>query len=621
MHKNIIITLFVLSGFYSKAQVNLDSLYAVWQDESQSDSIRSKAYSDYIWDGFLFSQPDSAFILAEELVSFGLDNNYPKFQAGGYTIQGVSWANRSDYSQTLDYYTRALEIYQQIDDPSGIALALNNVGTIYDKQSDYPKALDYYLQSLEINEQLGHKYVTGVTLSNIGVIYMKQGDFPKALDYNLRSLEYNEKMGYKNEAAVALNNIGAVYQNQGDYSKALDYFIQSLEINEQIGQQSGIARSLTKIGEIYQIQEDYPKAINYCQRGYELSLRIESLEIQKYGCSCLYSTYKAMGDGNNALKYHELIVVIEESLQAEETSKKLQQMEFQKVMFQDSIAQLEADRLVLEAHQEEVRKKNRTRNLLAVGGILVLILAAGIYGRLRYTRKTKAIIEKEKDRSNNLLLNILPADIAEELKIHGKAEARDFDMVSILFSDFKGFTEASAKLSAVDLVGEINHCFEAFDGIMEKYKIEKIKTIGDAYMAAGGLPVPTDESVKNTVLAAIEMQAFISKRKTDMDASDKPAFEMRVGIHTGPVVAGIVGVKKFQYDIWGDTVNTASRVESNGEIAKVNISQDTYKLLKDDPDFSFESRGKIEAKGKGEIEMYFVTMNWMKKKNGVQQNL
>jgi adenylate cyclase len=205
------------------------------------------------------------------------------------------------------------------------------------------------------------------------------------------------------------------------------------------------------------------------------------------------------------------------------------------------------------------------------------------------------------------LLNILPADIAAELKAKGRADARDFDMVSILFTDFKGFTAASEKLSAQDLVSEINTCFEAFDGIMGKYKVEKIKTIGDAYMAAGGLPVPSDDSAKNTVMAALEMQAFISHRKAEMDAKKLPAFEMRVGIHTGPVVAGIVGVKKFAYDIWGDTVNTASRMESSGEVGKVNISASTYELLKDDPQLSFESRGKVEAKGKGEIEMYFVS--------------
>ena len=196
----------------------------------------------------------------------------------------------------------------------------------------------------------------------------------------------------------------------------------------------------------------------------------------------------------------------------------------------------------------------------------MLLISGGLYGRWRYIKKAKAVIEKEKDRSENLLLNILPAEIAEELKEKGKADARDFEMVSILFSDFKGFTGMSEQLSAKDLVFNINQCFEAFEGIMQKHKVEKIKTIGDAYMAAGGLPVNSETSVKDTVFAALEMQDFIIKLHKEKEAKGEHAFEMRVGIHTGPVVAGIVGVKKFQYDIWGDTVNTASRMESSGEV-------------------------------------------------------
>jgi class 3 adenylate cyclase len=240
-------------------------------------------------------------------------------------------------------------------------------------------------------------------------------------------------------------------------------------------------------------------------------------------------------------------------------------------------------------------------------GAFFLLLAGSFYYRWRYVRKSKATLQIEKDRSENLLHNILPDEIAQELKEKGKAAARDFDRVSILFTDFKSFTEQSAKLNAVELVNEINHCFEAFDGIIEKYGIEKIKTIGDAYMAAGGLPVLSDDSVTNTVLAALEMQEFIVAWGNVQKEKGHPFFEMRVGIHTGHVVAGIVGVKKFQYDIWGDTVDTASRMENSGEVGKVNISQTTYELIKDNTNFSFESRGKIEAKGKGNIDMYFVS--------------
>jgi class 3 adenylate cyclase len=306
------------------------------------------------------------------------------------------------------------------------------------------------------------------------------------------------------------------------------------------------------------------------------------------------------------------MIALEDSLNSEELATKLQQMEYAKEFIADSLQQEEAKLKVEMAHLQEVSKKDKTRNLLMGGGLLLLMAAIGFFSRWRYVKKSRDTISKEKDRSENLLLNILPAEIAEELKEKGEAAARDFDTVSILFTDFKGFTQASEKLSAADLVAEINTCFKAFDGIVGKYTIEKIKTIGDAYMAAGGLPVPDENGAKNTVFAGIEMQAFMINRKAERDADGLPAFEMRVGIHTGPVVAGIVGVKKFQYDIWGDTVNTASRMESTGEVGQVNISEATYNLVKDEPQFAFESRGKILAKGKGEIEMYFVEIKLKK---------
>jgi adenylate cyclase len=326
----------------------------------------------------------------------------------------------------------------------------------------------------------------------------------------------------------------------------------------------------------------------------------------KVSCNCLYEAYKGMGNPTQALFFHERMTALDDSLKKDETVKKLQAMEFMKQMTLDSVKQ-EVEKVALrQANEEVVRKQNRTRNiLLGVGGVLLLLLG-GLYNRWRIIHKAKAVLEKEQERSEKLLLNILPADIAAELKATGKSEAREVEQVTMLFTDFRGFTEIASTLTARELVVEINACFEAFDGICATYGIEKIKTIGDAYMAAGGLSGNNPNAIQQTVLAALDMQAFMAARKTTKEQQGKLAFDMRAGLHTGPVVAGIVGLRKFQYDVWGDTVNTASRMESAGAVGKVNISNTTYELIKDDPRFTFEAREKINVKGKGEVQMWFV---------------
>lgn len=215
-----------------------------------------------------------------------------------------------------------------------------------------------------------------------------------------------------------------------------------------------------------------------------------------------------------------------------------------------------------------------------------------------------AEVVAEKKKSDDLLLNILPSEVAEELKLNGKAVARQFDEATVMFTDFKGFTQISEKLTPEQLVAEIDFCFKAFDQIITKYHLEKIKTIGDSYMCAGGLPVRNQSHATDIVNAALEIRQFIVQHIEKQKSEQKDPFEVRIGIHTGPVVAGIVGDKKFAYDIWGDTVNTASRMESSGEAGAINISGATYQLVKEEFDCIF--RGKIAAKNKGEIDMYFV---------------
>lgn len=213
-------------------------------------------------------------------------------------------------------------------------------------------------------------------------------------------------------------------------------------------------------------------------------------------------------------------------------------------------------------------------------------------------------IAKAKLRSEELLLNILPVEVAEELKATGTAKAKKFDMVTVLFTDFKNFTQTTELLNAEDLVAEMNNFYSAFDKIVAKHNIEKIKTIGDSYMCAGGLPTANTTNAIDCVKAAFEINDFITAFNIQQEKENKPHFKIRIGLHTGPVIAGIVGIHKFAYDIWGDTVNIASRMESSGEVGKINISNATYELVK--KDFTCVHRGKIKAKNKGEIDMYFV---------------
>lgn len=520
---------------------------------------------------------------------------------------GTIYDYQSDFPMALLYYQKSLKIKEEIGDIKGINYTLNNIGGLYFQQGDFTKALEYYQRCLTQLKEIDERYGIAMILNNIGSCYQEQEDYQKALEYFQRSLKLNEELGNKQSMSLALRNTGTIYKNQNDFSKALEYYQRCLKIQEEIGDQSETGRTLHILGVLYHSDGQYEKSIRFCQQSLKIAQKLGSALHEKDACQCLYEAYKAIGKGNEAIKYMDLLRMAEDSLHAEETVKKLQQMEFQNQVQADSLIQVEKELKVEMAHQAEVRKKNKNKNVAIGVGAFFLLLSSGFYGRWRYVKKSKAIIEKEKDRSDNLLLNILPSEIAEELKTYGKADARDFDNVSILFTDFKGFTQVSEKLTAKELIEEINICFKAFDHICEAHGVEKIKTIGDAYMAAGGLPIPSEDSIKNTVLAALEMQAFIANRIIEKDKLNEMSFKMRLGIHTGPVVAGIVGVKKFQYDIWGDTVNTAARMESSGEIGKVNISEDTYAALKDDPEFTFESRGKIQAKGKGEIEMYFVS--------------
>ncbi len=267
--------------------------------------------------------------------------------------------------------------------------------------------------------------------------------------------------------------------------------------------------------------------------------------------------------------------------------------------------------VTMDLQKSEIQLQKSQQNLLMAIAAIVGFLAIGAILRYVETKKhnnilevKNEIIEAEKKRSDELLLNILPAIIAQELKTNGVAKAKKHEQATVLFSDFKNFSATAKTLSPERLVYELDFYFKAFDKIIEKHKLEKIKTIGDAYMCVGGLPEKHAGHTKDVIKAALEIQQLLNNLKIERTENNEPFFEARIGIHTGPLVAGVVGFKKFAYDIWGDTVNIAARLESNSEAGKVNISSTTFAIIK--KEFDCESRGNIPIKNMGEIGMYFV---------------
>ncbi len=622
------------------AQSALDSLLQIWRDQSQTETDRADAYLQYIGDYYVLQLPDSAEQHYLELADYCVKQDlhlllvevkeklgYHFFRIGkyadaiktydeglrlaeehqdtlgtAYIILKKGWLYHDNGQRTraVRMYQESLRLFEKLDEKAGIASVYNELGSIYREDENFAKSLEYYQMSRDVDSSHSGYAVE----SNLADLYLQTEQYEKGIELAFQVVERSkgrkDKLGISSDLSV----LGALYLGLEDRVNAAKYLHESLTLAREINDVQRIIVTLLDLAAMDLDAKDYQLARNKCEEAKELSQSIGDLNDDLAACECLYDVYKEMGNGEKALTYLELITNLNDTLQIFETSTQLQQMEFNMQLVADSLIQSEKDLEREMLYQADIYQKEKNRNIAIAGGAFFLLAAIGFFIRSRMINKSRKLIREEKDLSDSLLLNILPAEIAAELKATGKAKARSFDQVSILFTDFKNFTSYSSSVSPEVLVEEINDCFQAFDQIVEKYGIEKIKTIGDAYMAAGGLPVESEEAVRNTVLAGLEMQKFIIDRKAS--GRGKIPFEMRLGIHTGLITAGVVGVKKFQYDVWGDTVNTAARMESAGQVNCVNISQSTYEIIADDPHFSFEDRGEIEAKGKGLMRMYFV---------------
>ncbi len=526
-----------------------------------------------------------------------------------YNNMGITHSVMGSFDESVSYGLKALEIYSRNKDTVRLSKIYNNLGSRYSSLEYYDKSLEYFEKAAELNILLNDSSGLAYNYGNIGLLYYDISQSEKALNYFQKTILLQDSVDDKYNYSITLHSIAITYLKLDSIEKALSYEQRALKYSQELKDELGIIVSTTALAEIYNRMGKPDLAISYYQRAIINAKRIGAnsylLKIYKKASQL----YAKQGMFEKAFEYGDAYTSLNDSIMTKEKDKAIQKIK----SYEDYKKEKEIEVLTKDGEIQElnIRRQKIMRYSATALGILFLLLAAGLYHRFRYVRKTKnelseknVVISREKEKSEKLLLNILPEQTAEELKKTGKSEARNFDLVSVMFTDFKGFTYMAEKLSPKELVAEIDYCFRNFDEIISRHGIEKIKTIGDAYMCAGGIPIPNTSNPIDLVKAGLEIQEFMKQLKSERMAQNKACFELRLGIHTGPVIAGIVGSKKFQYDIWGDTVNIAARMESSGEVGKVNVSQFTYNLVKDQ--FVCEYRGKIKAKNKGEIEMYFV---------------
>ncbi|MCD6013126.1 MAG: hypothetical protein K0Q79_2988 [Flavipsychrobacter sp.] len=533
-----------------------------------------------------------------------------EMELGTLGNMGVIYTNIGDYPKALACYDSSLRLLNELKKKASdkgeiytlqMAGLLIAIGDIHVAMTQYDKALDNYNAALKLTEQVENKVFKIDALMAIGKTYYVKKDNAKAIEFYTQALENCKKFNDQQNEPAILNQLSNIYREQSDLKKALEYALASQNIAEEKNYLNQLPVTYTTLGKIFAAKKNYKVAIQYLQKAITICTKNCAIVNERDAWEALSNIYTEMRQPARALDAFKRFIVLRDSIYNTEKAKELTRIGLQYQFDQEKQAQT--------AQHDLDMQRQRIFTYSGFGGLLaVLLLSFFIYRSYNHQKKANVAISRaneamseEKQKADGLLRNILPEDVAKELKTHGNVHARRFDNVTVIFTDFVNFTEAGVRFSPEELVAELHTCFMAFDRIMGRYNIEKIKTVGDAYLAVSGLPYANPNHAKDIIKAAIECRDFMVARRKKMGDL---TFAMRVGINSGTVVAGIVGSRKFAYDIWGDTVNTAARMEQYSDPDKINISQETYELVKND--FACTDRGEIDAKHKGKMRMYFV---------------
>ena len=510
--------------------------------------------------------------------------------------------NQSRYSNALDLFGIAGALAEKINDKKNIARSLDGKASIYEALGEDDRALALYRASLNTARMDNFKvWYPGVLLS-LGNLAYKKGKVDTAIQIYNNAITISEEVGNLNNKANCDQKLAEIYNERKDHKRAMEYIQQAMSLFQETGSMSSFSYSRLLMSYIVLNDKAYRVAIDLAEMSLEEGRANEELQLQKDAAQVLYYAYAGMGDKSKALEYHILFHNLSEATHNEELTKKLARMDleanFDKERQINKVEEGKRDALL----SVQIDKQKFVKKVSIIGIFLFAIIAGLAVFSLNQKRKDSSLIAAEKKRTDTLLLNILPEEVVAELK---KAEYKVNGQASVLFADITavpGKTEEQS--SGKRMQAELEHYYQVFDTITARHKIEKIKTVGDAYLCVSSAVATDEENACNVVGAALQIRQYVKEEQQRRMAKGELYFEISIGIHTGPVIAGIIGIRKFSYDVWGDTVTIAARMEQHGEEGKINISGGTHQLVKDR--FTCIYRGEVETKKKEKIDMYFV---------------
>jgi class 3 adenylate cyclase len=476
------------------------------------------------------------------------------------------WRNPKTFNKGFQLSLEAYNVYSRFTPeqfPPKYSY-LYYLGLCYYRFKDYATALPIFLEAKNTQTKYLHPMTTDL-LNTIGLCYRRSGVYDSAEYYFQQAYNLAKQANLTGWAGITGGNLGITYYLEKRYKEAIPLLENDIEIGLAHNKLNDNAtNSIAVLGDVYLELNDRKKGLATLLQANQIV--VDGAKWNHY--ELLESIYPRLAKAYAMNGNYQLAFNFEDSARRVSDSSAVEKNALILVSVQQKI-NLEKRQSDAQKHDREIKIQVLIWAFLLVSITLLLVAIFFVLRNYRNQKKTNALLSHEKKRSEDLLLNILPSEVADELKDKGTAEARYFDHVTVLFTDFVNFTAASEKMNPQQLIDELHTCFKAFDEITGKYNIEKIKTIGDAYLAVCGLPVADPMHAQRVVQAALDINEFMQKRRQRL--GDK-TFEIRIGIHSGSVVAGIVGVIKFAYDIWGDAVNIAARMEQGGEAGRVNIS-------------------------------------------------